>query len=483
MARISPAGQGAFGATIFSSERSSWGRITSFFIMMHPSLELIRDATRGTSFEGELWLVGGAVRDELLGIPHAADFDIVTRGDSGALARLLYEKEVSPIAPVTYERFGTAMIRVGETDIEIVTARKESYAEDSRKPTVEPATYEEDASRRDFTVNTLMRSLFTEEIRDPLGLGLLDLERKILRTPLEPRATFYDDPLRMLRAVRFRWKLGFQPSEGLYDAIRETRERLRIISMERIRDELLKMLAHPSGPDALADLMDLGLIEIFAPELVPMVGCEQGSFHHLDVWNHSLLVLRNAGPGDEVLSLAALLHDVGKPPTKFTDEEGHIRFFGHEAVGADMTRELLRRLKLPQREIDQVALLVKNHMRLGSAPEFTAAAARRLIRDMDGELERLLELVEADANGLKRGVRVMDLAPIRTRVAEVRTVTPREKLDSPLSGAEIMKLTGLGPGPEVGRIKHMLTEKVLEGDLAHDDKTEAERLVRADANH
>lgn len=445
---------------------------------MHPAIVRIAQETLGTPFEGDLWMVGGCVRDELLGLAHTADFDLVTRGDSAALARVLYDRGASEIPPVTYERFGTAMVRVEGADIEIVTARKESYDETSRKPNVEPATYQEDASRRDFTVNTLMRSVHSGELWDPLGQGLNDLRDGILRTPLEPRATFYDDPLRMLRAVRFRWKLGFPPAPGLYDAIRDTRERLRIISEERIRDEILKMLALPMAADCFQDMMDLGLIEIFAPELLPMVGCEQGNFHHLDVWNHSLLVLRNAGPGDPILALAALLHDVGKPETYQLDDKGAIRFFGHEAVGASMTRRILRRLKFSVKEIEQVALLVKNHMRLGSAREFSASAARRLIRDMDGELERLLQLVEADANGLKKGVKVLDLTLIRQRIEEVGKATPRAKLDSPISGDEIMRLTGLEPGRKVGEIKNRLTELVLDGELSPDDPERARELVR-----
>jgi len=446
---------------------------------MHPALTAIQSATLGTPFENELWLVGGAVRDELLGLPHNADFDLVTRRDSGDLARMLHEKGISEIGPVTYERFGTAMVRVAGIDIEIVTARRESYDEDSRKPTVEPASYEEDARRRDFTVNTLMRSIHSGELWDPLGKGIDDLKGKVLRTPLDPAATFHDDPLRMLRAVRFRWKLGFQPAPGLYEAIKLAKERLRIISMERIRDELLKMLSLSDAPSCLRDLLDLGLLEIFAPEFLPMVDCEQGKYHHLDVWNHSLLVLQNAGTDDPILALAALLHDVGKPPTRTIDEAGNTRFFGHEAVGASITRDLLRRLKFPQKEVDEVALLVKNHMRLGSAPDFTASAARRLIRDLDGDLERLLQLVEADANGLKAGVKVMNLDPIRQRIAEVGQVTPRNTLESPLSGVEIMEVTGLSPGVEVGRLKGMLTELVLEGELSPDDKTGAKAKLLA----
>jgi poly(A) polymerase len=443
-------------------------------LLSHPSLVAVREATRSSAFEGDLFLVGGAVRDELLGLPVQADFDLVTRGSSAELAHLLYRQGVSEIQPVTYERFGTAMVRVEGLDVELVTARKESYEAGSRKPTVESATYEEDAARRDFTSNTLMRGLHDGALRDPLGQGITDLEAKILRTPLDPAETFRDDPLRMLRAVRFRWKLGFEPAPGLYDAIRQERERLRIVSFERIRDELLKMLAKSTGPDALAELMDLGLIEIFAPELVPMAGCIQGSYHHLDVWEHSLLVMRKAGAGDEVLTLAALLHDVGKPPTRGIID-GHIRFLGHEVVGAELAQTVLRRLKIPQKEIETVAMLVRNHMRIGTAREFTASAARRLIRDLDGEVDRLLQLVEADASSLAAKVRALDLTPVRDRVREVSEDTPRHRLESPLSGQEIMKLRGLEPGPEVGRLKNALTEMVLEGTLRPDDAEGAKR--------
>lgn len=451
---------------------------------MHPALVKVREATLGTPFENDLFLVGGAVRDELMGNPPKADFDLVTRGNSGDLAALLFEKGSGP--PVVYERFGTAMVQVEGVNIEIVTARRESYDENSRKPNVEPATYEEDARRRDFTVNTLMRNLHGGELVDPLGQGLADLSAKVLRTPLDPVATFHDDPLRMMRAVRFRWQLGFSPAPGLYEAIRETRDRLKIISFERIRDELLKMLARPTAPDALRDLQELGLTETIAPEFDAMVGVEQGNFHHLDVWNHTLLVVRNLWtltPNAQrptppsTLVLAALLHDVGKPETRTTDAEGRTRFFSHEVVGASLARKILRRWKLAERDIDPVQLLVRNHMRLGSSPTFTKAAARRLIRDLGDQLENLLLLVEADARGLKKGVRKLDLTPVRAQLEAVSVETPRETLTSPLSGEEIMAILGLEAGPEVGKWKTFLTERVLEGDLSPGDKEGAKALL------
>jgi poly(A) polymerase len=475
---------------------------------MHPALQAIKDATAGTPFEGELWLVGGAVRDELLGIPHEADFDIVLQGSSEELAQLLYKKKVSGIRPVTYERFGTAMVMVRETQIELVTARRESYEAGSRKPLVEPASLQEDALRRDFTVNTLMRNLHSWELLDPLGKGLDDLKGKVLQTPLDPIATFHDDPLRMLRAVRFRWKLGFIPAKGLYGAIKSEAARLQIISGERIRDELIKMLLQPTAPDALRDLMDLGLFEQFAPELPPMVGLDQGPYHHLDAWEHSLLVLSNVvktslpprsmgkypqgeggaseligHPGSQTresheltLRLAALLHDVGKPKTHYIDF-GRIRTTGHEEVGAEMAEELLRRLKFPVDLIDDVTLLIRNHSRLGYGPDLSPSSARRVIRDLGDLIPPFLDLVQADRDAHKPGIKTPDLTQARQMIDRILQEAPREMLDSPLEGGEIMELLKLTPGPEVGKWKRFLTEQVLDGKIAPGDKAAAQAVL------
>jgi poly(A) polymerase len=444
---------------------------------MHSALAVIREATKGKPYEGQLWLVGGAVRDKLLGKAEPTDFDIVTEMDAIDLAHFLWEKEISDIFPVIYPRFGTAMVRVEGAQIELITARRESYDDDSRKPDVEPATLEDDARRRDFTVNTLLENLHTDELRDPLGVGLQDLKDKVLRTPLEARATFYEDPLRMLRAVRFKQQLVFSLMPGIEEAIVAEADRLSIISEERIRDEWVKMLVLPGASESMRDLLRLDLLPLFAAEFEDMVGVEQGSYHHLDVWDHTLLVLDNVGRGNLTLSLAALLHDVGKPATRFVDEEGNTRFFGHESLGAQIAYRMLQRLKFSNEQIAPVVLLVRNHMRLGSMPEFTASAARRLIRDMDGEVEDLLLLVEADSSALRPGLKSLELEPIRERLAEVKQITPRSSLESPLTGEEIMELTGLEPGPEVGKLKSMLLDKVLEGELAPGDKEKARHLI------
>lgn len=454
-------------------------------LLLLPSLRAIAEATRGTPFEGCLWLVGGAVRDDMLGRAKSSDLDLVigpTEGvnhlTSDQLVALLVDQGLAESTPAVYEQFGTAMVRVAGAAIEIVAARKESYRGESRKPTVEPATLLDDARRRDFTCNALLFGLHGQGLHDPLGNGRPDLQARLLRTPLDPLLTFSEDPLRMLRAVRFKHQLGFEFAPGLADAIRDEAGRLEIVSMERIRDELQKMLLLRDADRALNELLALGLLDRFAPEFQTMVGVEQGGYHHLDVWNHSLLVVRNAGAGDLVLTLSALLHDIGKPPTAMVDEKGATRFFSHEVVGAAIAHDLLLRLRFPSETADRVARLVKNHMRLGSSPTFSPSAARRVIRDLGDDLDRLLALVEADAASLKPGVRQLDLSSIRAQIEAVQRETPRSTLVSPLSGQEIMEVLGMEPGPGVGESKAWLLEQVLDGRLAPGDKDAARRMLR-----
>jgi poly(A) polymerase len=444
---------------------------------VHPALVAIRNACLGTSFENEVFLVGGAVRDEQLFGVASDDFDLVTVGNAIELAHLLFESGVSEISPVTFERFGTAMIEVQGVQVELITARKESYDLNSRKPEVEPGSYLDDSYRRDFTINTLMCSIFSGELIDPLGVGLSDLHAKILMTPLDPGVTFSDDPLRMLRAIRFRNRLGFDFAEGLSEAIQANRARLKIISFERIRDELLKMLSHPSGAEALREVMELGLFEVIAPEFIPMIGCTQGNFHYLDVWDHTLKVVEEAGVGDPILSLGAFFHDVGKPETRSVEEGGKIRFFAHESVGASMTTRILKRWKLPLESVERIARLVKNHMRLSHSDSFSDGAVRRLVRDLGDDLPLLLDLVAADLRGCKAGVASFDLQKLRDRIEKMEAEIPSRAMQSPLTGEEIMNFTDLSAGKIIGDLKDHLTELVIEGELALDDKEKAKRFV------
>lgn len=418
-----------------------------------------------------MWLVGGCVRDALLGVSGTPDYDLVTECDSIELVEWLYAHGFSDIPPVTYPRFGTAMTRLDGIALEWVTARSESYEEASRKPDVAPASLRDDAFRRDFTVNALMCNLHTGEMMDWTGHGLNDLKHGNLRTPLDPSETFSDDPLRMVRAVRFRAQLGFEFVPELEEAMGATIERLRVVSQERFRDELLKMIKLKGArtASALRDLQRLGILALLIQELEAMVGVEQGQYHFLDVWEHTLLVVQNADTDDPVLALACLLHDVGKPLTRSIDEKGQTRFFTHETVGADMARAILRRLKFQNEIADDVALLVRNHMRLGTVEKLSIPAGRRLIRDLGDQLDHLLELVEADASALKVGVRVMDLSKVREKLSTIVAATPAETLRSPLSGEQVMDALGIGPGPAVGRAQKYLSELVVDGHLEPGD--------------
>lgn len=460
------------------------------------ALQRLSEFVRGTPFEGRLYAVGGVVRDDLLGRPGSTDADIASEIPLEPLLDILRTAGDGGRAPEVYPRFGTAMVRVGGVSLEFAVMRRESYDPESRKPSVAPASMDEDAARRDFTVNALYRPLTGGGgIIDPTGKGIADLKAKILRNPGDPGLTFIDDPLRMFRAVRFRHKLGFEFAPGLADAIRENRARAGILSMERVRDEVLQMLDLPSAAAALADLMDLGLFDDIAPELVAMKGVAQGKYHHLDVWRHSLLVVdqlwpawrehpaldspdREKGQPSRLDLLAGLLHDVAKPPTK-SQERGEIHFFHHESVGAQMAEAILLRWKLSTAEAEKVAHLVRNHMRLQQIGEFSDAAVRRLIRDMGDDLPSLLNLVEADVRSLRPGVRVMAMADVRARIAAVMAATPANVLESPLDGGEIMSLLGLEPGPQVGRWKQHLLDRVLDGRLAPGDKDTARAELKS----
>lgn len=441
------------------------------------SITKVAEATKGTAFEGQLWIVGGAVRDELLGNAESHDFDIVTELSAPELADFLWNLGVSQIPPVTYPRFGTALLRIESDQIELITARKESYDPSSRKPFVAPATLLEDSLRRDLTVNTLLFNIHTKELRDPTGLGLPDLKDKILRTPSDPIGMIEDDPLRMMRIVRFKWKLDFEPVPQLFEAIKARNHRLSIISFERIQEELLKIIVLPQAGSAMRDLRDLGLLKMFAPELDAMSGVTQGKYHSADVFDHTMKVVETIEPAT-LLRLAALFHDIGKPPTRSIDEQSDIRFFGHESVGAEITREVMTRLKFSNEMIDSVCLLVRNHMRLGTASTFSAAAARRFIRDLKGYDKELFQLVEADKSSLRAGVYTIDLEPIRVKIDQARLATPRETLISPLSGEEIMSLLNLQPGPEIGKWKTLLTDQVIERAIQPGDKEHATQWLR-----
>jgi poly(A) polymerase len=404
------------------------------------------------------WVVGGYVRDKLLGRPHPNPDVVVEDGDALSLAKHFAEL-AGAAPPITFERYGTAQVALPGHLVEFVTARAESYAPDSRKPDVRPATLEEDLRRRDFTINTLLMD-FDGNVHDLLG-GRKDLEARILRTPGDPLRTFADDPLRMLRVVRFAAQLGFEPAPDVLPAMRQMKGRLAppLISVERTADELRRMLTS-ERPRLAIELLDAGeLLEVILPEVAACKGVAQSGYHTHDVYGHTLLTLERV-PGDLVLRLAALFHDVGKPSTATPDGA----FTGHEMVGAELAKAALERLRFSQKEVEAVVKLVRLHLRpVYYRSEWTDGAVRRLARDAGPLLEPLMALARADV-AASAYPEPEKLDELQARIEAVLRERP-SRLAPLVTGVDIMRVLGIGPGPEVGRIKQRLQELVIDGDI------------------
>jgi poly(A) polymerase len=422
--------------------------------------ELLRLLKQAADDQGvRAWVVGGYVRDKLLRRPHPNPDVVVEDGDALTLAeRFAGLAHAEP--PVTFERYGTAQVSLTGHLVEFVTARAESYASESRKPDVRPATLEEDLRRRDFTINTLLMDL-DGKIHDPLG-GRKDLEARILRTPTDPLRTFSDDPLRMLRAIRFASQLGFELAADLLPAMRQMKSRLAppVLSVERSADELRQMLAS-ERPRLALELLDAGgLLEVILPELAACKGVKQTGYHTHDVYGHTLLTVERV-PADLIVRLAALFHDVGKPSTAIADGA----FTGHEVVGAAMARSALERLRFSQKEIEAVVLLVRLHLRpVYYRSEWADGAVRRLARDAGDQLDRLMALARADiaASAYPEPEKLDEL---QARIEAVLHERP-SRLAPVVTGEDVMRVLSIAAGPDVGRIKQRLQELVIDGVIA-----------------
>jgi poly(A) polymerase len=403
--------------------------------------------------------VGGYVRDHLLGRDHP-ELDVVVEGGDALVLAERFARITGSRRPALFPRFGTAQVTWRGRQIEFVTARAESYLPDSRKPEVRPATLQEDLLRRDFTVNALLMDL-DGRVQDPLG-GLADLERRLLRTPRDPLETFNDDPLRMLRGIRLAVQLGFELDPSVLPAIRRLRDRARppVLSVERVNEELRKMLLSGQPGRALELLDASGLLEVLMPEVYACHGVEQSGWHTHDVFGHTLETVEHTEP-DLVLRLAALFHDVGKPPTATPDGAFH----RHDEVGSEMAREALVRLRFSNAEVDAVSRLVRLHLRpVFYGSEWGDVAVRRLARDAGDLLWQLIALARADiaASAYPHGDKIDEL---ERRLRSVLEETP-SRMRIPITGRDIMATRGIGPGPEVGRVKARLEELVMEGTLS-----------------
>ena len=446
---------------------------------MDQTLEILRRATEGTCYDHRLHLVGGIVRDRVLGKQLDEDIDIVIEGDAGELAQFLHEQGIADHPPVTYPRFGTAMLTVNGRQVELVGARKESYEPDSRKPSTVPGTLLEDVLRRDFTINTLLQNLHTDKILDLTGKAMQDIRDGIIRTPVDPIITFDDDPLRMLRAVRLAVRLGFVIHPDTYAALRDRAARLSIVSGERIREEFVKIVTGPNAGEGLEQLRETSLLDQFAPELAAMHGVSQNVYHIHDVWTHTIRTLESIpAQAGMILRLAALTHDVGKVPARSVDENGEVHFYGHQTVGAEIARRIMRRLRFSNSQTDAVKFLISMHLRVGEYDnQWSDAAVRRLLRDAGGRLDQLVTLTRADKAASNPEMPAADLEVFGEHVARIKKELAGKRIASPLNGREIIELLGLAPGPEIGAIKAYLEGQIIEGNLLPGDKAAASELV------
>jgi poly(A) polymerase len=410
-----------------------------------------------SELKARAWIVGGYVRDLLLNRPHP-DVDVVVEDGKGLELARRFAQLAGAGEPVIFERFGTAQVTVPGHLVEFVSARSESYVTDSRKPDVRGATLDEDLRRRDFTINTLLMD-FDGNVHDPLGSGRGDLAARVLSTPADPVQTFSDDPLRMLRAIRFAAQLDFELAPELVPAMRKLKDRLAspVVSVERVADELRKMIVS-ERPGLALDLLDQGgLLELILPEVAACKGVQQTGYHTHDVFGHTVLAVAGT-PRDLTVRLGALFHDVGKPATAGPDGT----FLGHEVVGAEMAAGALERLRFPQKEIDAVVSLVRLHLRpVFYSSEWTDGAVRRLARDAGPELGRLMALARADI-AASAYPHPEKLGELQSRLDQVLTERP-SRLAAPVDGEDIMRIRRIPPGPEVGRIKQRLTELVMDG--------------------
>lgn len=434
----------------------------------------------------EVYAVGGFVRDKILG-KSVKDIDFVVVGDGPKFAKKV-GKELRARNMTIYEKFGTALVEVDDYKLEFVGARRESYRGDSRKPDVTPADLMTDLTRRDFTINALALSLNKKnlgELIDPFN-GQDDLKKKIIRTPLEPVVTFSDDPLRIMRAIRFSAQLGFRLDPETKCGITETAARLRIISQERITDEFLKILASPKPSTGFLLMEETGVLKVIFPELRLLKGVEQKEgHHHKDVFYHTLKVLDNVANMTESVKLryVALVHDIAKPKTKeFIPGKGW-SFHNHEEVGARMLPGIGESLRLPKEMTKYAQKLTRLHLRpiALTEEEVTDSAYRRLLVQAGEHLEDLLTLCRADITSqnprrVQRHLQNFDF--VVKRLQEVEEKDRMRAFQSPVRGEEIMEICGLKPGPIVGKLKKMIEEAILEGEIPNEHEAAYRYLLK-----